>query len=74
MPRIRPLTTEDKVLDEVAASTDKLDWELHRNRISYTKIAKMLNITPAAVSIQFRRKSISYPVYVAAKMLLEERV
>lgn len=74
MPKISALTPEGKVLDEVAASTDKLDWELHRNRISYTKIAKMLDITPAAVSIQFRRKSITYPVYVAAKMLLEEKI
>ncbi len=74
MPKVKALTSEKKIFEEVTASIDSLDWQLHRNKISYTKIADLLNLTPAAVSSQFRRGSISYPVYVVARMLLEGEI
>ncbi len=74
MPRVKALTPEGKIQDEVADSIDKLDWELHRNKITYTKIANLLDLTPAAVSVQFRKSNISYEVYITAKMLLEGKI
>ena len=74
MPKIKALTQTDKIREEVEDSTDKLNWKLHQNRISYTKIASLLDVTPAAISMQFKRKSITYPVYVVCQMLLEEKI
>lgn len=74
MPKIKALMQTDKIKEEIADSTDKLDWKLHQQKISYTKIASLLNVTPAAISTQFRRKSITYPVYVVCQMLLEEKL
>lgn len=74
MPKIKVLTQTDKIREEIADSADKLDWRLHQQKISYTKIASLLNVTPAAISTQFRRKSITYPVWVVSNMLLNEEI
>ncbi len=74
MPKVKALTPEQKIAEAVEESTDKLNYELHKNKISYTKIANLLDVTPAAVAAQFSKGRISYPVYVTANMLLKGKI
>ena len=70
MPRVNALSQEGKVQQYVAALTRETKIELMDHKISYTRIAKVLDLTPQAVSNQFRNNHITMEVYTTAQMLM----
>lgn len=73
MPRVNGLVAEQKVQQRVAKLTRDIRNELKDYSITYTDLAKVLNITPQAVSRQFRKGGhITTDVLVASWMLLEK--
>lgn len=70
MPRVNPLSQDGKVQQYVAALTRETRIGLIDHKISYTQIAKVLDLTPQAVSNQFRNNHITMEVYTTAQMLI----
>lgn len=71
MPRVNSLTETGKVQDELKKLTRSIDHKLHDEGISYTRVAAVLNLTPQAVSQQFRNGNhITIEVLIASQMLL----
>lgn len=73
MPALKPLTQQGQVKYNTEKLVKELDHNLHDNRITYSQIAKLLGLTPAAISAQFKQRHISIDTWVAAQMLLGEK-
>lgn len=74
MPRVNSLTETGKVQDQLNRLTRSIAHSLRDEGITYTKIASLLNITPQAVSQQFKNGNhITIEVLIASQMLLGEK-
>lgn len=73
MPRVNELTQSRKVQQNIRDTTRRIRANLSNERISFTDIANVLEISPQAVSKQFREGNISFAVYTTAQMLLDEK-
>lgn len=69
MPRVRKLTESGRIADEKKRLTKQYREKARCNGISYTRIAQALDITPQAVSYQFKT-SIQLNVMLAVDMLV----
>lgn len=69
MPRVRQLTESGRIADEKKRLTNIYRNKAQANGISYTRIAQALDITPQAVSYQFKT-SIQLNVMLAVDMLV----
>lgn len=65
MPRVRGFTNNQKINQQQDMLVEELDVLLCRNHLSKKDIAEFVDVTPAAISYQFRSKSISMPVLMA---------
>ena len=65
MPKVRGFTNNQKINQQQDMLVEELDVLLCRNHLSKKDIAEFVDITPAAISYQFRSKSISMPVLMA---------
>lgn len=75
MPKVNGLVADQKVQQRLDKLTREVRHDLIDNGITLTAVAKVLDITPQAVSQQFKKGShISIEVYLASKMLLEHQL
>lgn len=65
MPRVRGFTNEQKINQQQDVLAEELDVLMYSKHISKKDIANFLDLTPAAITYQFREKSISMPVLMA---------
>ena len=73
MPKLKPLTQQGQVKYNTEKLVRELDHNLHDKKIKYSQIARLLGVTPAAISTQFRQNHITIDTWVAAQMLLGEK-
>ena len=73
MPRAKPLLREQQI--KYLHEQESLNCEvlLLKHRIKKKEVAELLQISPTALSKQFRNKNISFDCYLAVQMLVEER-
>lgn len=71
MPRVNNLTPQGKIQDSIHRLSRQLKHDLSDAHISYTKIAEYADISPQAVSQQFKNEHLTIEVLTTAKMLLE---
>ena len=62
MPRVKGLTSEQKINYQKERVAETCELLLIRNKIKKTAIAEYLGITPQAVSYQFRNKQLTLEV------------
>ena len=62
MPRTIGFSTKQKMDHQNDVLIDDLELLLFKNKISKSKVAKEMGITPQAVCSQFKNKSITIPV------------
>lgn len=75
MPYIRPLTAEGKIEESISRMQRDLRQEMQENKITFTKVARLLDISPQAVSQQFEKGNhISFATYVTVKMLINGEI
>lgn len=75
MPRVNPLTQDERIRANIKKITRQRKHELDDAGITLTKVASVLNISPQAVSAQFKGKcNMSVEVYVATEMLLRGEI
>ena len=66
------LTLEQKYKVRLKKDPAKLQNDLKAHGIKQYTVAKLAGISPQAVTNQFSNKNLTYGVYVAANMLIEE--
>ena len=71
--RTKALTSEQKVDERVKTTTKKLKTALLEAGITQQDVAAAAGITQASVANQFRRGQLTYRVYTAITVLLEEQ-
>lgn len=74
MPKVNALTRDKKVQQSVSKLTLQTRCDLIEKDIKLSRIAEVLDISPSAVSAQFKRGHISMDVFVTARMLLEGEI
>lgn len=71
MPRIRPYITDQKIDYQRRVLTEHCDRLLRNNKISKTKVASVLGISPQAVHTQFANGKITLPTFMAVVSLTD---
>lgn len=73
MPKLRPLLRTDQVKYRRKLLTAQLERELHKHKIHKKEIAELIGISPAAITYQFTKESVTIETYIAVTLLIEER-
>lgn len=68
-PKIKGLTIEQKVEYQRKRVSEECEFQMMKQRIKKTDIARCIGVTPQAVAYQFRNKSISVDVLIAVVTL-----
>nr|DAG30960.1 MAG TPA: putative transcriptional regulator [Caudoviricetes sp.] len=69
MPRVKGLTTEQKIDYQKNRLAETCELLMRRNHVKKTEIADLLGVTPQAVSYQFRNNQISMEVFMCVVTL-----
>jgi predicted transcriptional regulator len=73
MPRNRGLTPKQQTEYEWAVESEALDSKCKHFHITYTEIAKRLEVKPQTISRQFVEKRVQKPTEIIIKKMISER-
>lgn len=72
MPAVRGLTASQKIIANRKNTARKCKDLMYEHNISFTEVANILEITPQAVSSQFKNKKLTLDVISAVLLLAKE--
>lgn len=72
MPRIRGFTSEQKIDHQMKLLAERCDLLLYKNKISKSKVADYVGITPQAICRQFSKGHLTAEVVIAIATMTNE--